>query len=236
MARQTNSIHHQRAHGDAILERLKSERVPPAIKPVHRAFAGAQKKLADATDAAEAARAARDAALESIGAADATLDADVEKLADALVGAGLGTRKKPFAGFSSHSPSRLVALGYAHEADEVISLCKAVRRAKPTSAVANAVGACEKGAAHVKLAIKALAKPQAAYTSAIAARDELLPAWTAALARFKRHGAVAWEDDRARFKAIFAPPDAVASPRATRKKRAATLKPNGAPVVTPPAA
>ncbi|HEY8078528.1 MAG TPA: hypothetical protein VIF62_30570, partial [Labilithrix sp.] len=233
--RQTNSIHDQRVHGDEILERLRSERVPPALKPVLAAFADAQKKLAAATDGTETARAARDAALEAVGKADAALDVEVGKLADALVGAGLGSRKQPFAKFSPRPPSKLVALGYAREAREVVALCKAVRRGKPAGAVAKAVAACEKGAANVQRAIAALAKPQAAYARALAARDALLPAWSAALARLKRHAAVAWESDVATLKSIFAAPEAVAAPHASRKKTVAAPKPNGAPAPTPPA-
>lgn len=229
MAKPTVTIN-QRSYGAAVLDRLGGETLPGALKAPAKEFRNQHVLIEKASVATEASRASRDAALEAVASADATLDASVEVLASAVAGAGLGTRSRPFASFTRHQVSELVNLAYATEAKEVRALCAAIRRAKPEPAVLRAVATCEKNVQSVERAITALAKPQAAYAKALASRDALLPAWTRALARLKRHAAVAWEDEPATIHAVFARPDAVTAPKARRKKAKPVVGlTNGAP-------
>ena len=217
MARPTVTTN-QRAYGAAVLDRLAGEPLPSLLKAPAKEFKDQHALVEKASAATEAGRAARDAALEEIASADSTLDASVELLANAVVGAGIGRRTQPFASFTRRKVSELVNLAYATEAKEVRALCTAIRRAKPEPAVLRAVAACEKNVQSVERAITALAKPQAAYAKALASRDALLPVWTRALARLKRHAAVAWEDEPATTRAIFARPDGVTAPKGKRRK------------------
>ncbi len=217
MAKKPN-VKNQRAYGAAVLERLGAEALPAALKGPAKDFKAAHASVEAASKATEEARARRDAALEAVGNADAALDASVELLADALVGAGLGSRRQPFASFSKQSVSELVNLAYANEAKAVRALCAAIRRQKPRDVVLRAVTACEKNLQAVERAIDAVAKPQAAYAKELASRDLLLPSWTRVLARLKRHAAVAWEEEPATIRATFAPPDGIAAPKAKRAK------------------
>ncbi len=223
MARQTNP--HQRAYGQAVINRLAAETVPAGLKVPVKDFKEAQRDLEKATKATEESRAARDAALEGVATADATLDELVDTLANALVGAGLGTRRKPLASFTRRSVSDIVSLAYATEAKEVRAICRAIRKAKPDASVAKVIGQCEEQLAAVDRAIAAIAKPQASYAKALAKRDALFPEWTRRLTRLKRHAAVAWENEPALVKSTFAPPDALAAPKAKRRKVTGTPEP-----------
>lgn len=213
-----------------MLDRLTGEKLPTALKAPAKEFKDQHALVEKASAATEAGRALRDAALEAVAAADTLLDASVELLANTAVGAGLGTRKQPFASFTRRKVSELVNLPYATEAKEVRALCTTIRRAKPEPVVLRAVAACEKNVQSVERAITALAKPQAAYAKALASRDALLPVWTRALARLKRHAAVAWEDEPATTHAIFAKPDGITAPKGKRKKAKPVVGlTNGAP-------
>ncbi len=227
MAKKTTT--NQRAYGTTVLERLAGEALPAALKGPAKGFKEAHANVEKASKATEAARAVRDAALEAVASADAALDVSVEALADGLVGAGLGSRKAPLASFTRRTVSELVSLAYATEAKEVRALCAAVRRAKPPAPVTKALATCEKNLQHVERAIAAIAKPQATYAKALASRDALLPAWTRAIGRLKRHAAVAWEDDLATIRATFAPPDDIATPKPKRRKPKAVIVTNGGP-------
>lgn len=227
MARTTTT--NQRAYGTAVLDRLAGETLPAALKAPAKDFKAEHTLVEKASKSTEAARALRDAALEAVASADTALDASVELLADALVGAGLGTRAQPFASFTRRKVSELVKLAYATEAKEVRALCTAIRRAKPAPAVSRVVAACEKNLQQVDRAIAGLAKPQAAYAKALASRDALLPAWTRAIARLKRHAAVAWEDEPATIRATFAPPEGIAAPKGKRHKPKPVVVTNGGP-------
>ncbi|HEY3820925.1 MAG TPA: hypothetical protein VGL81_27365 [Polyangiaceae bacterium] len=217
----SNHADHQ-TQGDVILQRLAASAVPSALKGVVAAFKTAHAALTSAGAAAESARAARDVALASVGAADDALDAALEVLANTMVGAQMGSRKNPFAGFSKHAPSVLTNLAYATEVKEAQALTAKVKKAKPAADVAKAAGACDKLAAAVTSALSKLSKPQLAYSKSLAARDALLPGWTKALNQLKRNAAAVWFDDAATYKAVFAPPERVQAPvRERAKKKAA---------------
>jgi len=222
------TVSNQRAHGEAVLGRLDAELLPTALKAPAKEFKNVHRDVESASKATEDARGLRDGALEEVATADAALDGYVDSLADALVGAGMGTRRSPLASFTRRSVSDLVGLAYATEAKEVRALCAAIRKTKPASSVVKVVTQCEKQVAVVERAIAALAKPQASYAKALAKRDALFPEWTRKLARLKRHAAVAWEDEPAMLKAIFAPPGAISAPKAKRRKTTSSVV-NGGP-------
>lgn len=226
------TVSNQRAHGEAVLGRLEAESLPAALKAPAKEFKGVQREVESASRATEEARGVRDGALEELAMADAALDGYVDSLADALVGAGMGTRRSPLASFTRRSVSELVGLAYATEAKEVRALCAAIRKRKPASSVVKVVAQCEKQVGVVERSIAALAKPQASYAKALAKRDALFPEWTRKLARLKRHAAVAWEDEPAMLSAIFAPPGTISAPKAKRRKPAPAVVNGGPPGVS----
>jgi hypothetical protein len=215
----------QRAQGEAILARLADLGTPAALKAPAKAFTQAQAELEAASKKVEAARDARDEALAAVGNADDVLDAAVLALADTMVGAGLGTRLRPLASFTTFAPSALTALAYADEVREVRAIVGKISKVKPGASVAKAAAACAKAADGVERALKAMPGPQSAYAKAIGARDALLLAWQKNLGRLKKHAALAWEDDPATLKAVFAAADVLVAPVKRRPKKAAT---NGA--------
>lgn len=152
-------------------------------------------------------------------------------LADRTVGAGLGKRQNPFAGYSKHSPSQLTSLAYADEPKAARELVAAILKKKPPSDVAKVAAKVVKDAAALDAALSRLTKPQAAFAKALADRDALLPAWTKALRRLKKHAAAAWDEDEGTYKALFAPLGAVQAP----KKRRSRAKPVEAAAAEAPA-
>jgi hypothetical protein len=228
----------QLAHGDVIVERFGS--APAALKKPLAEFKTTHAALAKSSAATATARATRDDALAAIGAADEALDAAVLALADKLAGAGMGPRKNAFARLSSHAPAALVKMAYASEVKEVLAICAKIAKAKPAADVSKAAATCQKLAAAVTKALSSLSKPQLAYSSALTARDALLPGWTKSLTTLKRTAYVALDDDAA-VKALFAPPERVQDPKKKRPAKkpaaaaAAPAKP-AAPPATPPKA
>ena len=146
-------------------------------------------------------------------------DTGIDALADRIVGAGLGTRKNPFAAYSRHAPSKLTELPYAEEPKAIRALGVELGRKSPPAEVTKALGKSLKDADALELALNKLIKPQAAYSKALGDRDALLPAWIKALSKLKKHAGAAWDEDVATYKAIFAPPGALQAPK---KKRAKT--------------
>jgi hypothetical protein len=208
--------------GNVVLDRLAGMTVPAALKPHVVEFKQEHGSLVAASNAAESARSDRDAALVAVSAADASLDAAVNALADTLVGAQLGDRKNAFKSFSKHAPFAVTKLPYAVEAKEVLSITAKVKKAaKGNAGVLKAAATCEKLSAGVTTALSKLTKPQLAYAKALASRDGLLPAWTKSLDQLKKNAAAVWFTDPATYKAVFAPPEKVQAPVHARKKKAA---------------
>jgi hypothetical protein len=192
--------------GDVLLERLSRSAHQAVLKKETQEFRAVHAGYAKACDKVAAAQASRDAMLDDIATADDALDQALLLLADRLSGAGLGERKNPFAAFSSHSPARLVELGYAEEAREADALVAAVRKKKPPADVMAAVKRVEDAAKDATTALKALAGPQADYELAMQARDSLLLGWNKVLGRVKRAAAVAYDDDKPGLRGLFAKP------------------------------
>ncbi|WP_437635340.1 hypothetical protein [Sorangium sp. So ce854] len=222
------NIGENRSYGAAVLERFGAVAVPAPVRPhlvafkqAHAEYEAAAARADAARDKRDAARDKRDAALEAVGAADDTFDESAGTLADKAVGAGLGKRQNPFAGYSTHSPSQLTSLPYAAEPKAARELVAALLKKKPPSDVARAAAKLVKDAAALEAALSRLTRPQAALAKALADRDALLPAWVKALQKLKKHAAAAWDEDEGAYKALFAPLGAIQRP----KKRRAKAKP-----------
>ena len=215
----TSNITEYRAHGAIILERLSGTTIPAALKAQVVAFKKTHDGYEAAAVVADTARGKRDVALEVVGQMDDTFDTGINALADKIVGAGLGTRRNPFAAFSKHAPSKLTELPYAEEPKAIRALGIALTKKNPPAEVTKALAKSLKDADGLEVALNKLIKPQAAYSKALGDRDALLPAWTKALGKLKKHASAAWDEDVATYKAIFAPPGALQAPK---KKRAKT--------------
>jgi hypothetical protein len=205
-------------YGAIILERFAQIPCPPAVKPSLKELRDANGALKAAAAKASVLRKKRDAAQTCIVVADAKLDQDVRALADALVGAGLGTRRQPFEGFASHTPSQLVRLACAKEVRAVRAMCTSIEAVRPPAVVAKAVASCWKRADAVATALGELSGPQMAFEAARGERVIAIVAWQRALDRVKKHAAVAFLDDRATYRALFAAPVAMQAPP-SRKRR-----------------
>lgn len=215
------NISEQIGLGGVILDRLGKRAIPAALKEYIATFKSEYGGFEKASKVAEAAREKRDEALEEVGAADEILDTDVESLATEMVGAKMGKRTQPFRGFSRYAPGKLVRLPYA---TEVLDLVVEVSKKKPAPAVAKALAKCKSSAETVRSALDDLSDPQARYSTAMAARDALLPGCTKALRKLKTQAKAAWDDEPGVYQAIFAPPGKVQAPKAKRSSK----KSNGA--------
>lgn len=221
---QTN-VSDQLDQGGVILQRLEKRSIPAALKPYLATFKSEHAGFEKAGKAASAARDRRDKALDLVGVADDNVDTSVESLAEAMVGAQMGKRTNPFQAFSKHSPSKLVRLPYAVQVGEVLALVAAIAKKSPAPVVAKAAAACKKNAEAVQSALNALTVPQSDYSTALAARDALLPGCTRALRKLKTQAKAAWDDEPGVYEAMFAPPEKVQAPKKPTKKSNGTAKP-----------
>lgn len=213
------NISEQIGLGGVILGRLGNRAIPTALKAYVATFKAHYGSFEKASQVADAARDKRDEALEKVGDKDDFLDADLESLAAEMVGAKMGKRANPFRDFSRHAPGHLVRLPYATEATEVLSLVLAIGKKKPAAAVAKAAAKCKASAQAVQSALADLTHPQTAYSTAMAARDALLPGCLKALRKLKTQARAAWDDEPGVYQAIFAPPDKVQAPKAKRSSK-----------------
>lgn len=206
--------------GDVVLERLKAQPLPKTLTPYVKVFQKEHVAYDKACSVADKARAARDAALVVVGEADAVLDGSLDTLAAEMIGAKAGTRKSPFAKFSRYSVSQLKSLATKKEADEVLAMGGKIAKASLPKSVNAVSAACVKHATAVKQGLAKLVAPQAAYRKALEDRDALLPGWVRAFSRMKKVAAVAWLDDEATYRSVFAPVEGIQAPKAKRAKKA----------------
>ena len=135
----TLSITKYRAQGAIILERLSGTTVPVGLKAYVIAFKKAHDDYEAAAVVADTAREKRDLALDALGETDDTFDTGINVLADKMVGAGLGTRKNPFAVYSKYAPSKLTELPYAEEPKAIRALGIELTRKNPPADVTKAL-------------------------------------------------------------------------------------------------
>jgi hypothetical protein len=229
MATSVNVTGHRR-NAAALAGRLVSASIPKSLAATAKIFTAAQKAFEAAANAVDTAEEAHDGSLGDIKTADGALDASVDTLVDLLPGAGLGTRQQPLKGFSTKRPSELKAMAYADEPDEVDRTVKKILAKKPNADVVKACKAATAAGAVVRTKLAAYPGKVAAYTKAITTRNGLLPGLLKATDTLKRHAAVAWENDPATFKSVFAAPSRVEAPTKKRAKKAV-----GAPAAAPAA-
>ncbi len=202
--------------GDAVLTRLgrgkvksaDSVPVPASLKAPLDAFAAEQAIYAALCDKADKGRLKHDAALKAIGNSDAMLDLDINLLANALVGAGLGTRKNPFEGLIPQTPYGLTKLAYADTPPAVRKLVAAVLARTPAADIVKLAGQLLNGADDLDAKLKALDLPQTEFAAAMAKRDGELPQWHKVMNALKAYGKVAWLEEPGTWKAVFAVPAA----------------------------
>ena len=231
----TNITEHRRTAA-GLANRLRSTNLPSSLGAAAKAFLAAQKSFEAAATSTDTAQETRDASLALVAKSDALLDASVDTLVNLLPGAGLGTRLQPLKGYSSKTPSELKNMPYADEPDEVDRVVKKILAKKPSPDVVKACKASSACAADVRKKLAAYPSAQAAYTKALSARDGLLPALQKATDSLKRHAAVAWENDAATLKSVFAAPTKVEAPVKKRAKKKVTPKPTAPTAPTTPAA
>lgn len=219
----------KQVYGSAVVERLTRSPYAARLKKELREFKQVHGGYLAACEKADAAEARRDDALGRIGEADGGLDGSILELANRLVGAGLGERRNPFAAYSPHSPAAMASLAYAEELKAAQGLVKTLRKAKLPPDAARALKSTEEAAAEVAAALGGLTAPQSDYEAALRERDELLLGWTKALGRLKRAAAVAYDEDRAGYRAAFAPVGRVQAPKRHPRKRPAQAAPAAAP-------
>jgi hypothetical protein len=215
-----------RQFGDALLRRVGRGQpkekavlhVPKPLDPHLDAFEHQHAHYAQACDKADEARETRDLALEAIGLADAAVDTSVEKLANVLVGAGLGERRNPFEAYSPHSVSQLCRLPYAKTAPAVRDLVGGITARKPSADVLNAATDSLHKANVLDERLQALMTPQAMYEGAMKSRDLLLLDWTKAIGSLKIQAKAALANDPGTLEALLALPPAVTQPKQRRRK------------------
>lgn len=225
----THAVTNFRLLGDAIVRRLgltvpkdpDAVTVPAALEPYVTAFDETHKSYAAACDAADKGREQRDDALEAVGQHDEALDGKILQLANALVGAGLGDRRNPFAEFSKFSPALLCRQPYANMPELVRDLVKNVLAKKPPADVAKLTAECQTLADALESGLLALTVPQALFTGAMKTRDEQLPQWHKAFKTLKIQAAAAWHEAPGTLAMVFAPPPVVTVPRRRRARKAA---------------
>jgi hypothetical protein len=225
-ASQHASVASALTYGNTIVERLDG--LPKQLKAPANAYKAAHEQFSAAQETATQAEEARNRALSAVNEADKALDTNVLNLANALVAAGLGSRIRPFAEFSSYAPSKLIGLAYTTEIDEVIKLLKNVAKKNPPATLKNVCTSCSKAAANVKAALGKLTGPETAYKKALAKRDAAFAEAQKQLSKFRKAADYELDDDPQAFKELFAKPARVQQTHRQRA-RAAPAKRKPAP-------
>ena len=98
------------------------------------------------------------------------------------------------------------------------AMCTNIEAVRPPAGVAKAVASCWKRADSVATALGELSAPQMAFEAARGERVVAIVTWQRALDRVKKHAAVAFLDDRATYRALFAAPVAMQAPPTKRRR------------------
>ena len=222
--------------GQNYLARLESAHAPAELRPVMRAFAKAQKELHQSVAETEAAKRGVDAVRVEVTRVVTETQLAISTVADALVGASLGTRRQPFAEYGGKTPSQIIHGSHVLCERHALAMVEAVLASSPPEAVRKAAVACKAAAESIGTALAKLTVPELAYRRAVAARVTALDTWKRACERLKKHAAVVWEHDEATFDALFADPAAVQAPVRHRRRTATKTPASGdTPIIVPPA-
>lgn len=202
-----------------VLERLDGLRLSRRMKAALEGFQRTHQTYIDGAARIAALRAKIEDLLTEVHSLDAALDGSVLRLADVLVASGLGSRGKPFATFTNHSPAVLTRLGYAREVHEVRAFAARLLRSRPPRDVTSAVRNCLSRADDVEKALVCLSQPRARLAHYIALLQPRVDAWRAGFQRLKTEAAAWWIDDPHLFRAVFAPPERVQIPIQRKRTR-----------------
>ena len=179
--------------GTAILAAARMVDTEP-IKPRLNAFAGAQRRYAEAHKQLEAARIPLREAQVRLRLRDAEQDKAVERLAGALVHDGQ-PRTNPFAIFGGAAPSVIKQMPFAQEAKAVHQLVASLQRNKSVRrATLDVAQAADDAATAVEAALRAVETLDTALDIARCARDEAAQHWEFTLSALKRRARAAADD------------------------------------------
>jgi len=207
----------QFVRGMVVLDRMDGARLSQRVRRAAEAFRRAHEDYLRGLEEIHDAQADLDRAGRGVYEADAALDEAILVLADKIVGAQLGSRRKPFASFSRHSPTKITKLAYATELNAVRSLCAKVSRVAPPGEVRVAIRVCLDQADTVEAALRKLSLPRTRFRQRLSALDERIKAWRDGYRRLKTEAAAYWIDDVTTLRAIFARPEPIQHP--VRRKR-----------------
>jgi hypothetical protein len=214
-----------------VLSRLDDKtapKLPASLAADVKAFRAGVGPYVAAAGKAASALGVRDAALQKVGDADATLDLSIDELANARVGAKAAKRTRPFEGVSSLSPSKIQGLAYKKEVEEVNDLLAALAETSPPAVVKSVAAKVRKNATTVQQRLDALTGPEASYVKARTARDALAPDASKALGRFKLRAKGALVDDPGTYEALFGARNPVQAPARAKRKKNGAKAANGA--------
>jgi hypothetical protein len=158
------------------------------------AFAGAQRRYAEAHTQLEAARIPLREAQVRLRLRDAEQDKAIERLAAALVHDGQ-PRTKPFEAFGGAAPSLIKQMQYADEAKAVHQLVASLQRNKAVRrSTLDVAQAADDTAMAVEAALRAVETLETALVIARGARDEAARHWEFTLSALKRRARAAADD------------------------------------------
>lgn len=222
-------VQNKRAFGSIVVKRFGNVKVPASVKPALDRFKNVHANLKKLTDSVQSAHVRQSGAQKQVDQACRGVDKQLDALANAFVGAELGTRIRPFSEISNTAPSRYKKLAAARKVREVRALLKKAD-ALGKKGVAKAIAACRNSVENAAKTLGNLSAPQQAFQHARRSLDAVVGNWTKSYDILKKKSAGAWAEDDATFKALFAPPSSLQQPR----RRARGAKKSAAPRLPAP--
>lgn len=217
-------VSQKRAFGSILIQRFANKKVPATLAAALKAFTTAHNDLKNATTAVAKAHGVLTNADEQLVAADKQLSNAIQTLANAAVGAGVGTRQKPFASFTKKTPSMLVKLGYSNKVTEARALVNKLQAKKLPAAVVAAVKNLDARADAVATSLGGITDPDAALSDAHEDLAPIMTAWSSSYSRLKTLAAAAWIDSPKTFNTVFKKPAPVQAPKPKKTKGKAAKK------------
>jgi hypothetical protein len=201
---------------DAIIVRIEEENdesLGAMLTNAKRAARGYHDSLA----LVERKTAILDKKMQQVAEQDCVLDQAVEDTAKAFIGAGFTKRSRPFAAFTSYSPSRLCGLKMAREVQEVQSLITKVEQANPPEALSQTIAKLLQQATLMDTKLQGLTQPQNDLRKAEEDRAEAALELKRAMRKLRLGAELAWPNDPEKLERLFASPEEVQD--SVRRKR-----------------
>lgn len=206
----------RQAQGSALLGRITDADVTEGLRPFLADFQAAHQSLGDANQRLEEAQKQREKALKVVGEQDEVLDQSLDKLADAMVGEGLGERINPFGMYGERqSLSEIKRAPYSKQVTATRALLDGVAEKNPAGKAAEVAAQVRRNVDGLDMALQGLHLPSRAAAERMAERDAVLLEWDKAWKNLRRKAT--GELDELRFKVIFAAPEAIHRPKTKRK-------------------